>query len=398
VAQLGGGDSDFELARQPGATEAFGRFAAGEFADNMLAVPDLAATAGLRIATNQPLLGGDAPLPKLGERVLPIPRVGEMAAGARAIPKIFSGSGFKDAFQAGTEEQTAYDASLREAHPIASGAGEITGDIATLFTGRTGLRKGAKAEASTIAAGRSVVPYIEPGLRRQLDEITRSVIGSKLPRGLARAAETGIEGAVLAVLDEGDPIQTAALAAGSQAAGSLFMTMAKPFASGPGLLSAVALSAVGIQLFKEATPGGPDSAIQSLETSIFKVLPIVSLGVVAAAAGFGRISGPMKQNLPKLADAITTIPRGSIVSLLETLSKDEKEGRPESMRVLETFAADPTAFGPGAMLRIQRSLEAGNFSEEVSRLMEIPEVRQLVEGGEPGLPQSPADAFTASPN
>jgi hypothetical protein len=386
-----GGDSDFELSRQPGPGEAFSRFAVGKFADNALAIPDLAVTAGARLLTGQPMfdreiegvdpkLNQGMPLPKLGERVLPIPRVEDLAAGARAIPGILEGKPPGEAFQAGQQDQTAYDESLREAHPFASGAGEISGDIATLLSGRAGGRALKGKPAQGIPTSRALVPYIEPGLRKYLDEITQKVVASKLPRGLSRAAETGLEGAVLAVLDEGDPVQTAALAAGSQAAGSLFLTMAKPLVSStPRLLSTIALGTVAIQWFKQATPGGQDRSLESFETAVFKVLPTVLLGSVAAAAGFGRVSGPLKENLPKIADAITGIPRGALVSVIEDLSKDETG---ETTKVLETFTADPGAYGPGAMLRLQKALDEGSFGQEVRALMEIPEFAQMVTSGE----------------
>jgi hypothetical protein len=217
-------------------------------------------------------------------------------------------------------------------------------------------------------------------MRKYLDELTHKVIASQLPRGLSRAAETGLEGAVLAVLDEGDPVQTAALAAGSQAAGSLFLTMAKPLvSSGPRLLSTVALGTVAIQLFKQATPGGQDRSLESFETATFKVLPTIALGMIAASAGFGRVSGPLKENLPKIADAITGIPRGALVSTLKDLAKDDTGN---TATVLETFSSDPGAYGPGAMLRLQKALDEGTFGQEVRALMEIPEFSQMVTSGE----------------
>lgn len=389
--------TEFRPQRRPSFGEALGRSAAERFLSNAFGAVDLAASAGGRMLAGQPLVDREVNLPegadprmnqplvnfpKVGERDLPLPTgeqavaAGEAALGVHGALRRGEPMNIGENFQQARQRQQ----DVAQARPGATMAGNVAGDVGTLLSGRLPLRSAsARATRDAVTIPKAPLP---PGLRRQVDDITKKVIATKLPRGMRRAAETGLEGAALAVLDEGDPVMTASFSAGSQAAGSLFLSMTKPMVtSKTGLLSTVALGAVGVQLFKEATPGGQDRILESIETSIFKVLPTVALGTLSAAAGFGRTGDRFQQNLPKLADAITTIPRGSIVSLLKDLSKEAEEGNDTTLRVVEQFAQDPEYFGPGAMARLQRALrsEDKSVAEEVERMMRNPDFREKLD-------------------
>ena len=348
---------ELDLAEQPTAGGTFAKAAGGRFANNILGIPDLLLTAGSRILTGQPLIDrefDDVPpelnqplvdFPQVGERVLPIPRVPE------------------------TDPET------RQRFPKSTMGGEIAGDVATIFTGRVGARAGASANPSSIAAGRGVIPYIEPGLRKQLDTITSRVLKSHLPRGIGRAAETGFEGATLAALQNGDPVETGAYAAGVQAGGSLMQTMAKPLMSSSGLRNAVIMGYIGLQAAQNLVPGGTPDTLNTISTAVTKTVGMFALGAMASAAGTSRITGSLKQNLPNFADAVTTIPRATWISLVNDISRDETGN---TSRVVEQFAHNPEQFGPGVMVRLQRAMEQGKVGEEVESLMQIPEFARQV--------------------
>lgn len=212
--------------------EAFGRAGLERFISNAIGLPNLLATGaanvgaaflpseqgpprdiinllgrGIRGATGgavDPIAAGErtrAATPALGERVLPLPEAQDVvAAGEAAIP----GRTFPEAQQ---RQELA-----REQRPGATLAGEVGADVATLLGGRLPFAA-ARARLPTPAPR----PPIPPGLKRQIDDIVRSKVVGGLGRGVQRAAETGTEGAVLALLDEGDPVNTALLSAGGQA-------------------------------------------------------------------------------------------------------------------------------------------------------------------------------------
>ena len=130
-------------------------------------------------------------------------------------------------------------------------------------------------------------------------------------RGAGRAAETGAEAAILSVLNDGDPLETAAWAAGGQAVGSAMLGSIKTVGKHPILASAFGMAAL-FQMAKETAPGGRDSFIDSVESGFEKVWWGILAGATATVAGAGRLrGGEIAKNWPRFADAVATIPRAT---------------------------------------------------------------------------------------
>lgn len=261
----------------------------------------------------------------------------------------------------------------KQESPVASGFGDVVGDAATIAMGRIPIRAAIARNAPQVAPKAELAP----GIRRQLDDIVRSKFSTSLRGGLKKAAETGAEGMALSVLQDGDPLETAAWAAGGQTAGSLAMTLARhPVkALAPTVIGSIA----AIQLFKVSTPGGKDFVSESSDEAFKSVRNILGTAAVSALAGMGRVKGRTAENLPKVADAITAVPRGMVLSLIEDLTTEREQGGDTTLRVMEIYGADPKAFGPLATERLERAIKNGKVSKEIERLMEVPSFRSRFE-------------------
>jgi len=271
---------------------------------------------------------------------------------------------------------------MREQFPKATGAGDVAADVITLLTGRLPLAK-AINKAETKLAGKApdllfggAVPKItDPGAKRLVKRVIDSKMVRSLARGAGRSLETGFEAAALDMLKGDDPLETAMFAAGAQVGGSVLLTIGKGLTTGGPLRigSKLALSAVSagalIQLVKDTTPGGQDNLIDSIETGFEKVWLALLFGVVAGAVGTGRLrGGKLAEDLPKLTDAIATIPRATMISLLE----DWKDAGPDERQNLELvvgkLSEDPDFFGKGAAVKLQSAITNNRFAEALREL------------------------------
>lgn len=199
-----------------------------------------------------------------------------------------------------------------------------------------------------------------------------------------RAVEAGLEGATIALLNDGDPLEVAAWSAGSQAGGSLLLSgMSGIFSGGPtriGLKILGTAAGVGtlLQILQVAGPQDDPSLIGSIEAGFPKVVGAIALGSLSGIAGLGRVSSRFPVNaLPQIADAISALPRGATISVLNELLQD-----PAAETVVQRLASDPNFFGARAGRRIQRALtdETISLSETVENLMSNSEFREAWEG------------------
>ena len=83
--------------------------------------------------------------------------------------------------------------------------------------------------------------------------------------------------------------------------------------------------------------------------------------------------------MPDVADAIMTIPRGSIESLLETMTSPNGE---VAGQVLQKFVESPEYFGDHAE-DLANAIISGNAREKVNELMQNEEFQRLVFGIKP---------------
>lgn len=300
------------------------------------------------------------------------------------------------AFQSRTEAR-------RESSPVASTLGRSAADAATLALGRIPMMRLRRAlpamrfeeAAQPTAFRRTVARFLErPAIRRIL-------------RGTGRSTETGLEGATLAILDREDPTELALYSAGAQTAGSLSLEALRQMRQHP-IAASVFLTGATLQVLKEATPGGRDRILESLESAASKVPTLLAVGGLAGAAGTGRVTGPFSRDFPKIADAITALPRGAMLSLLKEATQDEEKGSDEVRTVLETFVRDPSFFGKEERRRLSRAIQDPNRSvrAEVSRMLRVKKNRQRFEraremletraSGEKASPVAPRETEAAA--
>lgn len=311
-------------------------------------------------------------------RAVPAPKIEDIGAATRALPALMpGGESFGDAFQANRAETSAEMGTMHAEHPFAIAAGGLAGDAATLATGRLPLAKGINKLESKLTAKAPELFFgstkaMDPGVGRLATRVITSPAMKSVARGAGRSVEAGFEAATLDLLKGDDPLETAAYAAGGQMAGSFLLHAGKGLLSGGPLkagakLGLAAFSAGSIvQMLKSATPGGKDFILQSLETGYDKVTYGLVLGAVAGLAGGGRLrGGKLAEDLPKLTDAIATIPRGAMISLIEGFVDAPEPQQQQMETILVKLAEDPEYFGEGSTNRLSLAIENGTFAKEL---------------------------------
>lgn len=317
-------------------------------------------------------------------RAIPTPTVEGIASAASAaqggVGNLLQGQApqFSQQFEQARNAQDEFIGTLQSERPVASTAGEIGGDIATLLAARTPAIGGlARAEKTLDSPLASTLP---PGILRLLDDTVKSPGLRRLARGAGRAVETGFEAAVLSALGDGDPVSAGAFAAGAQAGGSLGLTVmgglleGGPTKAGTKLALAAAGTLAVIQFMKSATPGGRDRILESAETSFDKLALTIGLGTLAGMAGAGRGRGASRltENLtPELTDNVIAAVRGVGLSGLKELTREDTDVETVE-RVMRELSKDPDAFGPEAKRRLLRAATTPTVSlpSEVNKLIQ----------------------------
>lgn len=289
-------------------------------------------------------------------------------------------------------DQRAADRELAEQAPGATLAGEILGDVATVLSGRAPV---VRARAPQLAANRARLTQeaaeqapmkLSPKIERELNDIvSRSIApmftsgGRQLARAGVKAGETGVEGAVLALLNEGDPVATGAFAAGGQAAGSAMLFLGGKAVRHP--LHFIAAAFAASEMFKAATPGEQDF-FASKDFAVQKAIASFALGTAAAMMGAGRFRSPQAERFPALFDAMTATPRAAAISgLLQDFVNGSDGGDNLPLRVAEQVHQHPERFSRDQVNALSRAMTNGRFAQEVNRLMEdSPSFREAVDG------------------
>ncbi len=370
----------------PGAMTALTGGMAERLVDNTLAIPEQIARAGVgvanlgRAAIGQRMQG----IPKDG--VLGLPRGREVLAHADALLGSISGRSSE------LETALANRAQISQDNPIASGAGGLLGDAATLMAGRAPLVRpqgafgpmgqplgaatarggGVFDDLADTAVNKLVSNTKTPGARMALDNVVKSDVVKRLARGAGRSLETGLEGAALAILQDQDPVQAAALSAGAQLGASGSLELARSVLGGSPSKATLKLTAAGvtgaalIQTLKSATPGGPDSILDAAESSFNKLAFSIAAGAVLGSMG-RRASG---QNLPLVSEALATVPRGAMVSLIKDISDKDPATADLTERAVLQLSRDPTAFSEKTQRTLLKALEERKFGVTVRNLAE----------------------------
>lgn len=259
--------------------------------------------------------------------------------------------------------------------------GRALGDATTLLAGRAPRagRLASERSAQRMALEQAAVARNQLRIPEATREQTRDVLTDKIipaisrtggatQRGLGRVAEAGFEGALIAAMNDDDPVTSAGLAAGVQlgSSASLHLLSSPVKRLLPTIGAAWALHGI----YQQFTPG-ERNFFEQMDFAFDKVSAGVALGIMAGAAGGGRIRGPVAERMPEIMDAVTSIPRGTGQSMLRQLAVSEEDGNSLPVSVLRKMGNDPEFFTDDQLRSLSRAMmsEKDNaFLKEVERL------------------------------
>ncbi len=367
----------------PTTRDAFFDAAARTTANNLLALPQgigtaiAAGAAGLRapgeITFSEAFEEEKGKFPASLIRKIPAPTVGDIGAGIRSIPALLPGGEtpgerFSDELASGKEELAA----MQQQFPTATALGDVTGDVATIVGGRLPFARRVNKFEDFLTKAR--LPKItDPSIRREVIKALESKAFRSILKGTGRSVETGLEAMSLDILKGDDPLETAFWAAGSQAGGSLSLQTLKGAKNHPIIAGAIVFGAA-YQIGKELVPGGNDNLIESMTTGFEKMAGAIVLGTLAGVAGTGRVRGrAISESMPRLTDAITSIPRAAMISFLEDLVDAPPQTKQEIALVTSKLAQDPQFFGAQATAQLQSAMQTGKLIEGINELKQSSE-------------------------
>lgn len=382
------------------------RSGVARFLDTTLGIPNTLAIAADKMRGDMPRNAGDnlgqsfSTLPQKrsdwGDRLVPTANSTDVFGAAQNLGESAAAfvTGDPNQFTEDPQnEQALLTEQARAEHPVASGAGNVVADAALLASGRTPfvrqkallqknpLMSGITARASTTS---------NPALSAfdEIDQITKflgkTVKDSNFAQWAAksglRVGEAGLEGYALSALTGSEnPEETGMFAAGMQAAGSGTLgILSASLGSKPTLARAAGAALIGAAAFQYADtilPGGDDYILPNIESGFNKVAAVAALGAMFAASGYSRVSpnSDLAKRLPALADAITSVPRGSVVGVYNAMKQD-----PDSRIVMQQFIENPDYFGGEAKNKLTEAIENEKISvvETVDDLMGSKQFRQ----------------------
>lgn len=365
--------------------EAMGRSMNNRFLDNLLGGVEFSAEVMAGASTrniarymtertrgNRPRLLPDLDLPGSNEVNAAIATGGDLLDSS-------GGMRLRENYRANLQEEQARTDELRERHSIASDAGDILGDVMTLGLGRAPF---AKWRGRTPPKRFQFNP-----LPTEAGRVTTNVLNSRAVRSLARGAgkslETGLEGLTLSIVQDGDPLETAAYAAGGQAAGNLLLTTSKAatlgqkgvFGKALGTATTAAVLTGFVRLAQEKIPGVEGNIYDAMDVSFKTISLAVLAGMAGTMVGAKRWTS---DTAPFIADSIATMPRGAVLSMLKDWQASDQKQQETVEKVLETLAQDPEYFGPlGGTLT--RSMRNGTIVQEVEKMMRRKDFREKFE-------------------
>ncbi len=391
-------ESLFEAVDPPkkpegGRAAAFAQGLSERFIGNVLGIPQ----AGVDIATQNiapVLFGGPPSKVDLG-----------MPSGADAAAAI-------DSLAGGTvDESRQRRAATQEANPGFTAAGDFGGDVATLLTGRlprTGpggmLDESVEKLVASFAKRMGTRPT---GVRSATKDILENETFKKMLRGLGRSTETGIEGAALELMQGGDPLETAAFAAGGQLISSSALTLANSSVSWPikalsrvvgrklnpgkitevltGITANAVLATTFLNVAQNVIPGGSDSPLDAEESAYDKIVAGLVIGLALGLPGKRPKAGGLLERFPNLADTILTAGRTGIIKLAQAMAED-----PVVERAVVAMGSQPEAFSRKQLERFNNAVEEGDdLAALISDFLEEPKFRAAIEAPLPDLVNVP---------
>lgn len=357
-------------------SESFVSGAAERVAGNVLGIPEAVARAGLG-AKNIPNLIMGRPLERVtpGDSILGLPDGRQALSGAQAIGGLLKGEfNMEDTFNEALQERQ----EIESANPNMFSFGEFGGDALSLILSRSprsgpgGILDDA-AEQLRGSVSSLIKPVGKTGMAKQTKEIVDSQAFKDLARAAGRSVETGLEGAALAMVQDGDPVETFALAAGGQLASSGALKFADGMITMPLRLFGKSqlgpiekkLVGVGVQgailgtLFK-LFQQNPDVAE---ETAFDKLTYGILIGAALGLPGKRPKADGLLENFPTLADAILTVPRAGMIKAAQSMAEDENS------RLVAAAMTQPERFSQKHVEQFQKAVESGNLPEAAREIV-----------------------------
>lgn len=237
---------------------------------------------------------------------------------------------------------------VEERYPIATGTGEVVGDIGSLLTGKApmagkirNLELKAAERIEEAAARKASQPKYVKTRAEARQRFWNGPGANKLMRWGGRTAEAGLEGAALSIVQSKDPVELAAFSAGSQAILGPLGTFAihetvggKGIAKGLSLTARFALNtaALGtaIEALNHALPGEQlnERDYEARNTVIDKAIYATMIGATATALSGRKRTGMFSTTRGgrQIIEGITSVPRHTMTSIANyVLSKPEGE-------------------------------------------------------------------------
>lgn len=360
----------FSKKEQPSANFVARELAARGALNSALALPsasgDLLAAAAAGVRTLNPLEGPSTFSERYADeqqkfpanmlRAIPRPTVGGITAAVKSVPALIPGGETPgQAYDRNLFEFEQEEGDMRRAHPTAAMVGDIAGDVGAIAAFRRGTGAGnAIRRLETRLTGKAAIEAADS----LADDVSKALapMSQRIARGGLRSLEAGVEAAVLDVVKDpnADPLDTAAIAAGSQLVGSGVLSGAQGLVSG-GLgkagvnITVAAMTTWGfLQVLKSSTPGGQDRILESMESGYDKVALLLGAGAGAAAIGatrYGRGNTALTEQTRKFLDGVATTHRGTLLSLLTDYTDGDDEDRAAIERTLTALSKDPTYRG-----------------------------------------------------
>lgn len=284
-------------------------------------------------------------------------------------------------FRQAEQQQAETSRIAQEQNPMTFLASQLGTDVATLLAIRApGSRSRAiwdmnQAHAVRLldSARKAPVTGLAPAAKNLKDFLGSSLSSSPLfatmQRGATKAAESGLDGMILGVMNRQDPYETLALGAGAQAGSSLLMSTLTGFSGTGSWGTRLALEAASImaimQVGRSLMPGEDGSPISDFGAAFDKIVPAAVLGMFGAMAGGGRLTGTksfqeLRNMAPALIESAQTAVRGLSLETINGLFADDR-----SQKVLERLARDPGAFGPTVGRRVERAISTNQNLRDV---------------------------------
>lgn len=403
--------------RQPteqGSPDAIARGTFNKYMRGMMNIPNTVAIAGTKVKGDQPPFSvssyytgnqppqvmGQSPAADWDDQILPpsfTPQ--DFQAGAQLFGEGVAGLASGDfsemtSWEDAKNQQALASERAKEQYPGSYAIGEGIGTGLQLVSGRAKFSKDkamydiAQSKPMQMIAAKTGkgASNFQDEMRVIADGIRGSWESGALPTWMRRtgmrAGEAGLEAYALSAINgELDPESTAAWSTGLQTSGSVALS-ALTSITGKSIdqalirsMGAVAGTAFMLQMFKSAAPGGDDYILPSIESGFNKVLATGAIATMFGLAGYGRYTGKMPfeaSNLPIFADAMTSIPRGAVVSTINGIKSD-----PRSAKIVEKLSSDPLYFGNTALRRFERAFTHEDVSlvETIDSLMDNKDFR-----------------------